>query len=199
MRVEFTGRHIENTPALRRLIERKLGRLERMLNDSAVSAQVVLRYERRACRAYITLHARGERFLHGVGDSTRWETSIRQAVDRIAQQAEGIKGKWQVRRRRAHPRIATELPAGLAEPARARQDRDSRADGGRQAQGAWLARPVILRTASQPLKAMSVAQAAREFRAGDDGVVIFRDTDTSAVSVLIRRSNGELTLVATDA
>ncbi len=35
MRLELTGRHVDITPALRRLVDRKLARLERVLNDSA--------------------------------------------------------------------------------------------------------------------------------------------------------------------
>jgi hypothetical protein len=46
---------------------------------------------------------------------------------------------------------------------------------------------------------MSVADAAREIDAGGDGVVVFRDLQTSAVNVLYRRVNGELTLVETEA
>ena len=42
MRLELTGRHVDVTPVLRRLVNKKLARLERLLNDSAVSAQVVL-------------------------------------------------------------------------------------------------------------------------------------------------------------
>ena len=39
MRLELTGRHVDITPGLRRLVEGKLAKLERLLNDSAVSAQ----------------------------------------------------------------------------------------------------------------------------------------------------------------
>src|ERR671928_57834 len=42
MRLELTGRHVDITPSLRRLVEAKIGKLERVLNDSAVSAQAVL-------------------------------------------------------------------------------------------------------------------------------------------------------------
>ena len=47
MRLELTGRHVDITPALRRLLDTKLSRLERLLNDSAVSAQAVLTREKR--------------------------------------------------------------------------------------------------------------------------------------------------------
>ena len=57
------------------------------------------------CLAEITLHARGEKFLHGVGSSEAWETSLTQAIDKIAQQAQKVKGKWQAKKRRV-PRRA---------------------------------------------------------------------------------------------
>ncbi len=100
MRVELTGRHVDITPALRRLVDRKLSRLERVLNDSALSAQIVLTDEKRGRRADVTLHARGEKFLHGDGASAAWETSLTQAFDKIAKQAQKVKGKWQEWKRR---------------------------------------------------------------------------------------------------
>src|SRR5919201_1789756 len=60
MRLELTGRHVEITPGLRRLVTTKLSKLERMLNHRAVSAQAVLSREKHSVRADITLHARGE-------------------------------------------------------------------------------------------------------------------------------------------
>ena len=59
--------------------------------------------------------------------------------------------------------------------------------------------PRILRAIRQPIKPMTVADAAREVDAGGDGIVVFRDTETASVSVLFRRRNGELTLVQTEA
>jgi len=42
MQLELTGRHLDITPTLRRLVGTKINKLERVLNDSAVSAHVVL-------------------------------------------------------------------------------------------------------------------------------------------------------------
>ena len=99
MRLELTGRHVDITPGLRRLVEAKIGKLERVLNDSALSAQAVLTREKHRHRTDITLHARGEKFLHGVGDSGSWEASLSAAIDKISQQIQKIKGKWQSRKR----------------------------------------------------------------------------------------------------
>jgi len=185
MRLELTGRHIEIAATVRRLVERKLVRLERMLHDSALSAQVVLSREKRLYRADISLHARGEKFLHGVGESAAWESSMTQAVDKIVQQASRVKGKWQARKRdgrgaaAATPSAETPPPRRTREPATAPKSR-------------------ILQAARHKLKSMSLSQATREIEAGGDGLVVYRDADTATVSVLYRRSNGELTLIETD-
>jgi ribosome hibernation promoting factor len=101
MRLELTGRHVEITPALRRLVTGKLGRLERLLNDRAVSAQVVLVNDKYRRLAEVTLHARGEKFLHGVAAADTFRESIGTAVDKITRQARTMKGKLQDRKRTA--------------------------------------------------------------------------------------------------
>ena len=186
MRLELTGRHVAITPTLRRLVDVKLGKLERLLNDSAVSAQTVLTREKYRCRVEITLHARGEKFLHGVGHSDAWESSLTQAIDKIGQQAQRVKGKWQERKRRGirgvprQPEAADGLGPGRATAARVRM-------------------PRIFRASRQSVKSMSLAEAAREIDAQGEGLVIFRDPEREAISVLYRRQNGELTLVETEA
>ena len=191
MRLELTGRHVAITPALRRLVDAKLAKLERMLNDSAVSAQAVLTREKYRHRAEITLHTRGDKFLHGVGNSFAWEASLSQAIEKITQQAQKVKGKWQERKRRGPIKggpVAEERGAARAAatgPARSGAPR------------VRLRMPRILRAERQLLKAMTIADAARQIEAGD-GLIVFRDVETAAVTVLYRRSNGELTLVATE-
>src|SRR5262249_49525079 len=99
MRLELTGRHVEITPGLRRLVTTKLTRLERLLNHRALSAQAVLTQEKYRRRAEITLHARGEKFLHSVADAGTWQTSLSEAFDKLTQQAQKVKGKLQARKR----------------------------------------------------------------------------------------------------
>jgi putative sigma-54 modulation protein len=190
MRLELTGRHVDITPAVRRLVGVKLAKLERLLNDSAVSAQIVLTREKYRFRSEVTLHARGENFLHGVGRAGTWESSLTQAIDKIAQQAQKVKGKWQERKRRGVRRAPapSELGTGVTETA---------APAARPA--VRLRMPRILRASRQAVASMSVADAARQIEAGGDGLVIFRDCDRAAISVLYRGQNGELTLVETEA
>src|SRR4051812_43489542 len=123
MRLELTGRQVEITPALRRLVVTKLGKLERLLNDRAVSAQAVLSQLKNGCRADITLHARGEKFLHGVGKGATWEPCVGDAVAKIVQQAQKVKGKWQNRNRGAAKAVVAAVAdnGDAATPSQARE------------------------------------------------------------------------------
>jgi len=186
MRLELTGRHVDITPALRRLVDRKLTRLGRMLNDSALSAQVVLSREKNSSRADVTLHARGEKFLHGIGKNQTWQASMGEAVEKIVHQAQTIKGKWQERKRRREAPATAGAAAEAAAP-------DRGAPPGTRVR---LRMPPIVRSMRQTISAMSLAEAARQVD-GNGGVVIFRDTETRVVAVLYRGSTGELILVET--
>src|SRR5262245_61257347 len=101
MRLALTGRHLHLTPQLRHPGDTEPAKLSRLLNHRALSAQAVLSLEKRRHRADITLHARGEKFLHGFGASESWEASVCEAIEKIVQQAQKVKGKWQGRKRRA--------------------------------------------------------------------------------------------------
>src|SRR5882757_10438095 len=117
MRLELTGRHVDLTPSLRRLLDTKLSKLERVLDHRALSAQLVLTREKHRHRADITLHARGERFLHGVGSAASWEASLTQAIGKLTQQAQRMKGKFQQRKRRGAVKgtpVAGELREAVA-------------------------------------------------------------------------------------
>ena len=185
MRLELTGRHVDITPGLRRLVEAKIGKLQRVLNDSAVSAQAVLTREKHRHRTDITLHTRGEKFLHGVGDSASWEASLSAAIGKISQQVQRVKGKWQARKR-----------SGRVVPT-ARQEAVAGRPAGRAAAKPRM--PRIVRASRQTIKPMSVSDAAKEVDVAREGVVVFRDPATDAINVLYRRPNGELALVETEA
>ena len=192
MRLELRGHHVDVTPGLRRFVEEKLSKLERLLNDRAVSAHAILTVEKRRHVADITLHARGERFLHGLGDSGNWETSLAQAIAKISHQAQKLKTSRK-EKRHSLKAPATDVLEPIAKSGRSRKtgaavpERRSRARTLR-----------TVRTTREPVKPMTVEDAAREIEAGGDGVVVFRNAESRAVSVMYRRRNGELALVETE-
>jgi putative sigma-54 modulation protein len=172
MRLELTGRHITISPAVRKIVERQLAPILRRLNDSAVSAQVVLTKEKARCRAEVTLHARGEHFLHGNGLGRDVATALAAALGKIESQAETLKGKWEARKRRAGPRVA----AGEAAPVEAQEVR-------------------IIRARRSAMKPMSVEEAALVVSGGKQQFLVFRNAADDAVMVLFRRPDGNLGLI----
>lgn len=181
MRLEITGRHVTVTPLIRRLVERKIAKLDRLLNDEAVSAQVVCAEVPRARRVDVTLHARGEHFLHSAAESATWDASITRAVERLSQQARKLKGRWQERKRSARVTTPPVASAGAAPPAAPR--------------AAKPRVPTVLRTSRIVVKTMTVTAAVRAAEGAGDVPIVFRDAATAVLSILFRRANGELTLL----
>jgi putative sigma-54 modulation protein len=153
-----------------------------MLNDSAVSAQAVLTREKHRHRAEITLHARGEKFLHGVGDTGEWETSLSEAVEKLNQQALKVKGKWNGRKRRGKPAKAMDFSEGPVAPAENP-----------------VRRPRVVKASRYPIKPMSVAEAAMQVDARKDSFLVFRNAHTDSINVMYRRNDGHLGLIEPEA
>jgi putative sigma-54 modulation protein len=193
MRLELRGHHVSVTPNLRRVVEDKLAKLERLLNGRAISAQAILTVERHRHVADVTVHASGDKLLHGLGDSSNWESSLAQAIAKISHQAQKLKTRQKEKRHGLTPPAAV-APAPLEKRVRARKPAPEKAAA--RPRGRM---PRVLRASSVALKPMSIEDAAREVDAGGDGVVVFRDLASRGISVLYRRRNGELTLVETEA
>jgi putative sigma-54 modulation protein len=169
MRLTLTGRQVEITPAMNRLVERKMARLERVLNDRAVSGQVEFWPEKFRRVVEVHVHARGGHMLKGRAVATSWDEALSQAVDHLVQQGKKLKGKWQERKREARP-VKRTIPG----PAAARR---------------------IVRARRYPVKPMTVEEAARAVPDAPDAFVVFRNTDTDAVSVVFRRKDGDIGLI----
>jgi len=193
MRLELRGHHVDVTPGLRRCVEQKISKLERLLNNRAVSAQAILTIEKHRHVADITLHASGERFLHGLGESGTWEASLSQAIAKISHQVQKLKTQQKEKRHNL-----TAPSAETFEPVapRARAAKPSAGAASKRARPRSIR---VLRTSREAVRTMSVEEAAREMDAGGDGVVVFRNDSSRAISVLYRRAGGELTLVETEA
>lgn len=174
MRLEITGRHVVIGPSLRQLIDKKLAKLERLLNDNAISGQVILTKEKFRHRTEIVLHARGDHILRGLGEGTGWPVSVRDAAEKIEQQAQKLKGKWRERKRR---------PATPREIAPAPEPNNNRR---------------VIRATRYAVKPMSVEDAALRVGTAPEAFVVFRNAETDAVSILYRRSDGNYGLIEPD-
>ena len=195
MRLELTGRHVTITPAIRKLVDERLEHVLRFLNDSAVSAQVVLTKEKTRFHADITLHARGEHFMHGEATGRDVASALGAAVDKIDRQGRRLKEKWKDRKRRG----PTARTAEAAQPdgvPRATSVRAAGGDGRRAAAPASEATQVrVIRARRYEVRAMSIDEASRRVGAGNDAFFVFRNDLTDAVNVLFRRPDGHLGLI----
>ena len=99
MRLQIKTRQVNITPDLRQLVDTRLARLERLMNDSIVSAHMVLAREKNRYVAELTVHAKGDHVLHSVGTTGSWGTSLTSAVSEVMQQAGKVKGKWKARKK----------------------------------------------------------------------------------------------------
>ena len=171
MRLDITGRHVEITAPVRQLITRRFSRLERLLNDAAVSAIITLTKEKYRLRTEIAVHTKGDHVLRGNGEGNAWPISIRQATQKIEQQAQTLKGKWDGRKRTAAPRVVRPAP------------------------GEPVTTPRIVRNARYAVKPMSLEDAALRVDGEGENFVVFRNAETDAVSILYRRKDGNLGLI----
>ena len=195
MRLELTGRHVRITPGIKRLVDERLQKLDRLLHDRAVSLQVVLFLEKYRHRVEMTLHARGEHFLHGTGSGTGWDLAINQAVGKINQQARKLKGKWDEGKRQR-------ISAAKVSSAAPRPERGGRGFGearGREEGDGAARSPRVVRVRSRAAKPMTIEDAAAELGDGNDAVIVFRNSSNDAVTVLFRRPDGNLGLIEPEA
>ncbi len=118
MRLELTGRHVNVTDPMRARVHEQCARLDRLLNDAAVSVQVVLSLEQGRHCSEVRLHARDDHVLHGAAVAETWNASLKAAVDKVEHQAQTLKGKWKNRHRRSGKPADVQGPAGVSRPPR---------------------------------------------------------------------------------
>jgi len=194
MRLELTGRHVTITPMVRKAVERSLARMERMLNDSIVSVQVVITRERARYHVEMALHARGEHFMHGAATGRDLRGALAGAAEKLEHQAQKLKSRWTEGKRQG----VSAAKAGSAAPRPGRARRVfatglavSEADGDAAVR--------IIRARRYAVKPMSVDEAALEVGVGQGAFLVFRNAITDSVNVLFRRPDGHLGLIEPEA
>ena len=203
MRLALTGRHVDVTPSLRQLVTRRLAKIQRLLNDSILSTQVVLTLEKQRHNTEITVHARGDRLITGKGSAATWPQAVTEAVEKVMQQALKVKEKWVERKRRAPGGKGlingrTPVPAQAAArrtggdwtgPAPAGTPTNA-GDGARTAR-----RSTVIRTTRYVVEPMSLEDAALRFEEAREPFVVFRHAETERITILYERSDGRLGLI----
>lgn len=173
MVLHLAGRGTTISPALRRRIERKIAKLDRVL-PKITEARVVLTTERYRRLVELTLQAKGATF-HVRGEAPDVQAALDQALAHLARQVRRRKDRVTGRKK---PRRSRRRPAA---PAPVTPDFVDETPG-----------VTVRRTAVKP---MSLDEALDQLRLRRDGLLVFRNARTRTVNVLRRRSDGTVELV----
>jgi putative sigma-54 modulation protein len=172
MKIEFTGRQTGIPDELRRLAERKLQKVGKLL-PSVTRAHVILAADKHRQMAEVSVHSRHVD-LAAVEVSANPRLSVAGAIDKLLRQAQRHQARRRERKGADTPRRGP-LPAveraGAPPP------------------------PRVVRSRRAAAKPMTLEEAALEMEGGADGVLVFRDAATERVHVLFRRKDGNLGLI----
>ena len=99
MNVEYTGRHYEVTPAIRKEVETGLAKIRKILGDR-FETKVILAVEKHRHKAEITISPRNG-LLVGLAQAKDMMIAVNEALDHLEKQAVKYKTRWQSKKRSA--------------------------------------------------------------------------------------------------
>jgi putative sigma-54 modulation protein len=215
MQVEYTGRQVTVTPALRTLAEEGIERIGKILGRTT-GAHVILSAEKYRKTAEVSIKTRRLDIL-GISESTSMETALRGALDKAETQAIKCRKKLQAKKRQPkeeklladlqleRPRRASAKSGGATE--RAATATASKANGNGRSKPVVpvtvhsfpartpIPEPHIVRsTDSVALRPMTLEEAVKECEFRDREVFVFRDKGGN-VKVLHRKRDGKMELI----
>lgn len=180
MKFEYTGRHVEVTPALRRHVEEHFSKLDQIFDDSTASAHIIIEVEKNRHMGEVLLHWR-EHTLTARDTNADMYQALSRAISKIEKQAVKLKKKIIDRKQSAQP-LSTLAP-----------DNGSTDDGGTEE--AAPAEGRIISARRYAVKPMTPEEAV--IRLGEDAnqFILFRNSDTDRLSVLYKRKDGNFGLI----
>ena len=99
MNVEYTGRHYEVTPVIRKEVETGLAKIRKILGDR-FETKVILTVEKHRHKAEITISPRNGPLV-GLAQAKDMTIAVNEALDHLEKQAVKYKTKWQSKKRSA--------------------------------------------------------------------------------------------------
>jgi putative sigma-54 modulation protein len=175
MKFEFTGRHVEVTPALRAHVKDHFRKLEHIFTDTTARAHVIIEVEKNRHIGEILVHWR-EHTLTAKDTNSDMYQALTRAIDKIEKQALKLKKKIIGRSQSGMPLASlAPQPDGQVEPSPP---------------------PVRIITARRySVKPMTAEEAALRLSGETNQFVVFRDADTNRIGVLYKRSDGNFGLI----
>lgn len=182
MNFEYTGRHVVVTDAIRAHVEEHFGKMDQLFpNSTTARAHVIIEVIKNRHNAEILLHWR-DHTLTAKDTNADMYQALTRCIAKIEKQAVKLKKKIIERKQSATPlsALAPEpVPADAIEADAERSERE----------------PRIIAARRYNVKPMTPEEAAMSLADDSNQFVVFRDADTSRLSVLYKRKDGNFGLI----
>lgn len=200
MNVEFTGRHYEVTPAIRKEVETGLAKIRKMLGDR-FEAKVILAVEKHRNKAEITITPRNGPLV-GLAQAKEMSIAVSEALDHLEKQAVKYKTRWQSKKRSARKSEEVKKWNGDSAPREEVQTMIGLTE--KTAVPVAVHRyPAVARTTEVHLvrsseavsmRPLTLEEAIKEAHFRDRDVFVFRDPN-GKVMILHRTRDGKMELI----
>lgn len=186
MATVITGRNYEVTPDIRALLEKKLAPIQKRLFDGVIEVRCVLQVAkyRNICEILIVGKEHDVKAVQESDESM--QNAINAAIDHLKRQAQKNRKKIRDHHRKDGNHVkatVTEWAVQVLEPGRLRETGDHN-------------RPRIIKTNSLPIRPMSIEEAALRLEDSKNEFIVFRDLDSEKISVIYKRRDNNLGLIA---
>jgi len=196
MKITYTGRH-EVFPAKEKAkLEAKLQKLSKMLERKGEKeAHVILSQERFLHKVEITMNA-WDHALVGVGADRDLVTASCAALDKLEKQLHKVRDKWLAKRHKdnsagAMDGLAARPASAPAAAASSQNGKERKASVAAEKYGKKKVFRVNNRDGNKP---MTLEEAMMEMEVSQD-YMVYRDSQTDRVAVLMRRPDGHFDLI----
>ena len=185
MATEISGRNYDIPPDVRAMVETKLSKIEEKLFDDVIDVRVVLQVEKYRNICEILIKGK-EHDVKSVQESDEsMQDAVNSAIDHIKRQAQKNRERIRDHRRKdGNGRTdVTEWSVQVLEPGQLRDETELRA-------------PRIVKTNNISIRPMSIEEAALRLDDSKNEFIVFRDIDNDKVSVIYKRKDHNLGLIA---
>ncbi len=187
MKISYTGRHEAFPSKQREKLEAKLQKLSKMIDRKGErEAHVILAQERFLHKVEITINA-WDHAMVGVGTDRDLVTAAHAALEKLEKQILKVRNKWRDTKR--HKDKQAGQPEGVETGPPAKIFPKSASSAARR--GSKKVFRVNNRDGNKP---KTLDEAVLEMEASQD-YMVYRDTQTDRVSVLVRRPDGNFDLI----
>jgi putative sigma-54 modulation protein len=202
MNVEYTGRHYEVTPAIRKAVETGLTKIRKILGDR-FETKVILAVEKHRHKAEITISPRNG-LLVGLAQAKDMMIAVGEALDHLEKQAVKYKTRWQSKKRSARKTEEVKKWNGHSTPADGADAQTKVGLTEKTAVPVAVHRyPSVAKTTEVHLvrsdeavamRPMTLEEAIKEAHFRDRDVFVFRDPK-GKVMILHRTRDGKMELI----